>query len=659
MSTLMPRPALGAPPPETTVARRLRLPAWLAPAVLLTATAVLYLWGLGASGYGNDFYAAASQAGSLSWKAFFFGSLDPSNAITVDKPPASLWVSGLSVRLFGLSSWSILVPQALEGVAAVALLYAAVRRTAGRTAGLVAGAVLALTPVATLMFRFNNPDALLVLLLVASAYTMVRALEGADTRWILAAGALIGLAFLTKMLQAFLVLPAFALVYAVAAPTTLWRRCWQLLAGAAAVVVAAGWWVAIVELWPAASRPYIGGSTTNSVLDLAFGYNGLQRLSSSGGPGGGFSGAADLTRLFNSLMGGEISWLLPAALAALAGGLWLTRGAPRTDRVRAALLLWGGWLLVTGLVFSFMTGVVHTYYTVALAPAVGALVAIGGRELWLARHLAAARFLAAAGVASSGIWAFVLLERTPSWHPELRYLIAAATVVAVLLLLDPRAAERGRGIVAVTAVAAALALLAGPAGYSLATAATPHTGSTPSSGPAGAVRAGAFGGGAPGGGRPAGAPTGSFAPPSGGAPPTGAPPAGAFPASRGGSGRAGGLTASSALVTLLRKDAGLQSWAAATVGSMSAAPLQLASGEAVMAIGGFTGSDPSPTLAQFKALVSAHRIHWFVAGGGMGGGPGGAGSGSGSSIASWVTSHYSAHTVGGQTVYDLTAATTS
>src|SRR5439155_5381130 len=216
-----------------------------------------------------DFYAAAVQAGTQSWKALFFGSLDAGNAITVDKPPAALWVMGLSGRIFGFSSWSMLAPQALEGVAAVALLYAAVRRWSGPVAGLLAGAALALTPVAVLMFRFNNPDALLTLLLVAAGYAMVRAVERASARWIALAGALVGFGFLTKMLQALLVLPAFGLTYLIAAPTSLRRRIRHLVAGVAAMVVAAGWWVAAVELWPASSRPYIGGSTGNSVLDLA------------------------------------------------------------------------------------------------------------------------------------------------------------------------------------------------------------------------------------------------------------------------------------------------------------------------------------------------------------------------------------------------------
>ena len=274
-----------------------RDPRWARPALLglLTLTAILYAAGLNRNGWANDFYSAAVQAGATSWKAFFFGSFDSSSFITVDKTPASLWVMELSVRVFGLNSWSVLLPQAAEGVAAVGILYAAVRRWAGPAAGLIAAAALACTPVATLMFRFNNPDALLVLLLTAAAYAMVRAIESGRTRWLVLAGALLGAGFLTKMLQAFLVLPGFALVYLVAGPPRLARRCGQLLAGGAALLVAAGWWVAIVMLTPAAG-PYVGGSTNDSILQLALGYNGLGRLdgneTGSVGPGAGHGGSA-------------------------------------------------------------------------------------------------------------------------------------------------------------------------------------------------------------------------------------------------------------------------------------------------------------------------------------------------------------------------------
>ncbi len=468
-------PALSLRKPQTRVDTRsedrTREPAWARPALiaLLVLTAAAYLWDLSASGYANSFYAAAVQAGTKSWKAMFFGSIDSSNFITVDKPPASLWVMELSGRIFGFSSWSMLVPQALEGVAAVGLLFAAVKRWFGSGAGLAAGAMFALTPVAALMFRFNNPDALLVLMLIASAYCLTRALERTGTRWILATGVTIGVAFLAKMGQAFLVLPAYALVYLIAAPTTLRRRVGQLLLGGAAVVISAGWWVAIVALWPAGSRPFIDGSPDNSILNLITGYNGLGRIFGSGGPGGGggggtgFSGATGPLRLFDDLMGGQASWLLPAALLALIAGLWARRRAPRTDRARAALLLWGGWLIVTAAVFSFSTGVIHTYYTVALAPAIAALVAIGGSLLWPHCDRPAARAVGVLAVAASAGWAYALLDRTPSWEPWLRTVIAVCAVLAVLgLLAAPALGTMTRRVSVLAAVLGIVAALAVP-----------------------------------------------------------------------------------------------------------------------------------------------------------------------------------------------------
>ncbi len=670
---------------------RSRTASWERPVlvVLLAATALLYLWGLGASGNANDFYAAAVQAGTKSWKAFFFGSLDSSNFITVDKPPASLWVMALSGRIFGFSSWSMLAPQALEGVAAVGLLYAAVRRWFGPVAGLFAGAAFALTPVAALMFRFNNPDALLTLLLVAGAYCLVRAAETASTRWLLLVGVAIGFAFLTKMMQALVVVPAFALVYLVAAPTGLGRRIAQLLGAGVAMVAAAGWWVAIAELWPKSSRPFIGGSTTNSVLQLAFGYNGLSRIFGNrggggggpgggfGGGGGGFGGAPGLTRMFNSNWGGQIAWLLPAALVALAAGLWLTRRAPRTDQARAALLLWGGWLLITAATFSFASGIVHEYYAVALAPAIGALVAIVGVRLWqLRRYDPVARAMLAAMVAAAGGCAFMLLERTPAWHPELRVLVALTTVLAVVALL---AGERIRALLpsappkavpATLATVAVIAVFAGSAAYAQDTAATTHNGSIPLAGPSagGGFGFARFGGqlpGNPGGGGGGGqgqqgqTPTFPFqgGNGTGNGSGTGNPGGGL-----GGGGFGGGATSDGALASLLKADAGRYTWAAATVGSQSAAPLELASGAAVMAIGGFSGGDPAPTLAQFRQDVANHKIHYFISGGRRGGGgfggPGG-GEGAASQISTWVTSNFATTTVGGETIYDLTKPKTA
>ncbi|MBD8870541.1 ArnT family glycosyltransferase [Nocardioides donggukensis] len=616
---------------------------------LLLGTALLYLWGLGASGWANSYYSAAAQAGSESWKAFFFGSFDAANAITVDKTPLSLWPMALSVRLFGLSSWAILVPQALMGVAAVALLHGGVRRATGSpAAGLLAGSVLALTPVATLMFRFNNPDALLVLLLVGAASATLRAVEATQdgtssgTRWLVLGGALVGLGFLTKMLQAFLVLPALALTFAIFAGIPLAKRVLPLLAAFGAMVAASGWWIAIVELWPASSRPYIGGSQGDSILELTLGYNGLGRLTGeqtgSVGGGGGW-GATGPWRMFDSEIGSQIAWLLPAAVVLGIAGLWFARGLAHRRLVQAALTLWLGWLAVTVVTFSFMAGIFHAYYTVALAPAIAALVALGGWVLWRQRAAYAAAATLAFTTAFTSAWAFMLLDRS-DWQPWLKYAVVTVGLAAALMLAGIRHLPRPVGTVVATA--ALLAALAGPAAYSLATAATPHTGSIPTAGPssgaaAGADPRGAAGGAGDGAGDGAGGGTGA-----------------------GTDGGVGGLltgsTSTAELTALLQQDADAWTWSAAVVGANSAAGYQLASGEPVLALGGFNGSDPSPTLAEFQEYVADGEIHYFISGGGGFGGRGGAGGpggGGDSEIATWVSETFTARTVDGVTVYDL------
>ncbi|WP_405162972.1 glycosyltransferase family 39 protein [Nocardia sp. NBC_01499] len=630
-------------------------PRWARPGllVLLAATAVLYLWGLSRSGWANDFYAAAVQAGTQSWKALLFGSLDAGNAITVDKPPASLWVMGLSGRLFGFSSLSMLVPQALMGVASVGLLHGAVRRWSGPAAGLLAGVVLALTPVAALMFRFNNPDALLVLLLVAAAYCTVRATENGSGRWLALAGVAVGFGFLTKMLQAFLVLPALGVVFLVAAPIGLRHRIGKLLGAVVALVISGGWFVALVSLWPSASRPYIGGSTDNSLLDLALGYNGLGRVlggSGNGGGGGGgtaFGGSTGVTRLFGASMGTEISWLLPAALIGLVAGLWFTRRSPRVGRRRAALLLWGGWLLVTGVVFSFMQGTIHPYYTVALAPAIAALVGITVVELWRGRQSVQARLALGAMSAATGVWNFVLLDRTPDWYPALRWSVLIGAIVVAAIVVT--GAHRLGRLTAVVAIAGLLFGLAGTTAYAIDTAATPHTGSIPTSGP---VADGGMGGG-PGGGPPGGMPNSADAARTAGTPPDGESIDRTGGHDDGGPGRSTSNN-NTALQQLLKNTN--SRWAAATVGSQTAGSLELATGTSIMAIGGFTGGDNSPTLAEFQQYVANGDITYFIADNADGHGPGHESEGSASQITAWVKAGYTATTVGDSTVYQLTGA---
>jgi 4-amino-4-deoxy-L-arabinose transferase-like glycosyltransferase len=699
---------------------------WVRPAllILLVGTAVLYLWDLGASGWANSFYSAAVQAGTKSWKAFFFGSSDASNFITVDKPPAFLWPMEISARIFGVNSWSILVPQALEGVATVGLVYLAVRRWFSAQAAILAGVVVALTPVAAMMFRYNNPDAMLALLLTGATYATMRGLEKAQTKWLVLAGALVGFGFITKMMQAFLILPVMAVVYLLAAPTGWWRRVWQVVLMGVSVVVAAGWWVAAVALTPAADRPYVGGSQNNSILNLIFGYNGFGRLTGneSGSVGGGVGGTSmwgptGWTRLFNDSFGNMMSWLVPGALVMGAVLLLVTIRARRTDHERAALLLWGGSLVCIGLVISMAQGIIHPYYTVALAPPLGALVGIGTMSLWERRATWVGRGGLAAGLAATVIWSYVLLGRTSNWFPALRPFVVVVGVLGVAAILAlPLLRSVPRLAVASVAVLGLGAALAAPLFSTVATAGTPHDGAIPTvtptpaggqGGPGGTFPggfAGRFAGRFPGGagfqrGVGGGFPSGRGAFPGGtgtqGGLPGGGSGGGAFPRGgfsggtsngtgttpsfgggarfgRGGAGGGGGggfLNASQsnpALTKLLQADAGRYTWAAATVNSNNAAGYQLASGEPIMAIGGFNGTDPAPTLAQFEKYVADGKIHYFIAsgGGGIGGfgrfGGGGAGGGGGSSddasqITSWVESHFSAETVGEVTIYNLTA----
>ncbi len=684
-------------------------------AALVIATTIINLWNLSANGWANSFYSAAIQAGSQSWKAWFFGSSDMANSITVDKPPASLWIPALSVRIFGLNSWAILVPNALMGVASVALLYWMTRRYFGHWAGILAGATLALTPVAAMMFRFNNPEALLILLMIAAVWACLKAVETGRLRWMILVGVFVGLGFLTKQLQVMLIVPGLAITYFAFGPGGWGRRLTHCFAALGAMIVSAGWWLLAVALWPVSSRPWIGGSQNNSVMELTLGYNGFGRLSgnetgsvgpgmgrstyggSAAGPGGmgadfagpgapggrgGMWGQPGLLRMFQPEQGGQIAWLIPSALVLGIAALIIIGRAKRTDTRRAYLVVWGLWLLVTMAVFSFMAGIFHSYYTAALAPAVAAVLAGGAAVAWRARDKVWVRCVLAAAVWIAAIWGFALLARSSDFVPWLRYVVLFLGIVGGAAMLFAQRAYVGALAIAMSVIAA----LAGPFAYTVDTITTAKQGSIISAGPR---VEGGFG---PGGGMRMGRAgfggTGGMPPMAGGAGQAGQPgQAGQQPGqpgqqgqmwrpgqsqngtgSRSAGGRGGmggpgggllnGSKPSAQMLSLLKADAQDFTWVAAAVGSNTASGYQLESGYSVMPIGGFNGTDPSPTLAQFQKLVEQKKIHYFIGGGGFGGGGFGGGSDSSrpsSQITTWVEQNFIAKTVDGVITYDLTA----
>jgi 4-amino-4-deoxy-L-arabinose transferase-like glycosyltransferase len=426
------------------------------------------------------------------------------------------------------------------------------------------------------MFRFNNPDSLLVLLLVAAAYGVCRSVEGGRTSWLLLAGACVGLGFLTKSLQALIIVPVLAGTYLTCGPGGWGRRLLQLAGAGCALAVAAGWWIAIVQLTPAADRPYIGGSQDNSLWNLTLGYNGLGRLSghetgslgfASASSGGG--GGVGLARMLNGQFGDQISWFLPAALLAIVVGLWVSRHGGRNDMRRALVLLFGGSLVLTGLVFSFSGGIIHTYYSVALAPAIAGLAAIGSSMLWQRRGERWAQRTLAAGGAGTVVWSAHLLAKGVIVGTLV--LIVLAGLVALVVTRRPR--RRGRSAGAWAAVGLVLALV-GPAGFCLGTILTAQHTDVPT---AGFTERGSAAGGDVGD-NPMLLP--------------------AIPDAR--------------LTALASGAPPSATWAIATIGSDVAAGYQLATGRPAMAIGGFNATDPVPTLAAFQAEAQAGRVGWFV-----------------------------------------------
>ncbi len=649
-------------------------------ALLLALAALLYLWALSKNGWANDYYSAAVRSMSGSWHDFLYGSFDAKGLMTVDKPPLSLWVEALSVKVFGFNSWAILVPQALMGVASVGLLYDLTRRRWGRAAGAVAGLALALTPVVVAISRHNNPDALLVLCSVGALWCFMRALEDGATKWLVAAGVCVGLGFEAKMGAALMVVPGMALAWLWVTPRGRLVAVRQLAVAGAALAAVALAWPVLVWLTPAASRPWISGTSDNSIWSLIWEYNGLGRLEGqTGGPGslgtsGTFGGATGPLRLLNEALGGQVGWLLGAALAGGLGIAVLSR-LRRDDERTGWIIAVGGAFAVTAVAFSFAGGIFHPYYTSLLAPFAAALVGatvgqvLAGDKLGrvgrsravgdpgAARLVAAGRSRADArgparlaagpseallsrviGAVAIGLGAVVELVVIDNSASDLDWLVVPLVVVsiaaALVLLLGT---ERLRHAALIGGIGI---LLVGPTIWSVDTLGHPTSSTFPAGGPESASMMGGPGGAMPGG---MGGAQGTGGPPAVGAVRTSSSMEGQStnavgelfgessgttggPPSMGAGGPGGGVFGGEDLTSILEYTEANGGGTIAVDSQSGASAAIIEEGAEVAGIGGFSGKESSVSASWLEQRIESGAIAWIYTsglGGFGGGGPGG------------------------------------
>jgi len=559
-------------------------PAWSRPALIAVVllAAGLMLADVTRSGYGNTYYATGAFAASRSWHAMLTNAADLGGHVSLDKGPLPDWLMGLSGRLLGFGSFSVMVPNALYAIATVIVLHDAVRRALGYEIAILAALIMALTPVAVLVGRYNAPDALLVGLLVGAAWSVTVAVQSGRVRELLMCAVLVGLAFNTKMLEAYLVAPALALAFLAARRTPLRRRLGELaLAGGLTLLVSVVWFGSMM-LVPAGQRPYVGDSSDNSWFQLILGGNGVQRVTGSGGAFGR-NVAANLLYLFGAHIAGQVAWLLPLALAGLLVGLLTTWHSRSTSIAFAAYVLWSTWALVCGVVLSFSAGTRHAYYTSILAPAVATLAAAALVTLWRAARDSALGALALAlAIVGSATVSFAVLGDAAGFLPWLRWVVLACGAIAAAMVLtgERLKALRASAATSLAAGTAAIALLGGPAAYSLATVDREHTGYDPTAGPAlndsrpmvalanegvlTSLRAPSF---------------------------------------------ASSLTV---LTVYLRAHRGHTRFLVAATDGKAADPIALASHQPVITVGGFTGADPTPTVDQLERLISSRQLRYVL-----------------------------------------------
>jgi 4-amino-4-deoxy-L-arabinose transferase-like glycosyltransferase len=589
---------------------------------------------LGQNGFGNLFYASGVRSMADNLHNFFFVSYDPGGFVTLDKPPLGFWLQAISVKIFGFTPFSVFLPQALAGVLAVLVLYVLVRRHFGVVAGLLAALALAISPISVVTNRNNTIDSTLALTMLLGAWAIMKAAETGKWRWLMLCAVSVGIGFNIKMLEAYLVVPAYGLLYLLAAPKKFWVRLGQIGVAALVMVVISLSWSVIVDLTPASSRPYVGSSQDNSEISLAFGYNGTQRLLGNGfgggggrggtrpdfsggggfpggrGGGGGFpggsggfpggggggegtfnTGTAGPLRLFGSSLGGQIAWLLPIAILGMIALAWQRRPQFRDDRQQHSLILWGTWLLTMGIFFS-VAGFFHQYYMTVFAPAICALFGIGIVVMWKDYRRRGWRgwLLPLAILAAAGEQIYIITD-DPAWGAWLIPVIAIACGLVVIALvvarLIPRLNLNNRVLVPVFSLAIA-ALLLTPAIWSAVPAMQNSEADLPTAGPNQQGRFAGFG---------------------------------------------GSNTVDTQLISYLEANQGNTKYLVAVPSSNSGDSIIIATNKAVMALGGFSGSDPILTTNQLATLISNGTVRFFLLGGGGFGGFGGGGSGS---LTSWV-----------------------
>lgn len=626
-----PRPAESAPAGS---------PRWVrvALAALMLAAGVVYAAGI-PLGLLHNYYGPAVHSMSQNWTAWFWGAQDPTAMLTLDKLPAAFQLQALSARIFGYSSWSVLLPQVFAATAAIGVLFATVRRWLGPYAALAASAALATTPVVAALSHSQIVDTLLMFLLVCAAWAWTRAVLSGRLAWLLLTGLLVGWAFNVKMVQAWGVLPAFALAYWLFAPGTRARRTLHVLAAGALTAVASLWWLVVASLVPAGQRPWIDGSEANSAWQMVFQYNLFARYTEGGGTPGATTGWG---YLLTPDVASQAGWLFPLALVGLVGGLWWSRREPRTDAVRAGLVLWGLWFATHAVAFS-LGRVAHSFYVAAIAPPVAALAAAGAALGWQAwRAGRRSGWLLPAGLVATLGWTAWLHSRYPSFLPWLLPVavgLGLVGLVALLLTRPGRTPHRALGGVAAAALAASVLVV--PAGWAVSTTQAGFSGSSigPAAGPVQGMGPAGRGAGLTGAGGPQGG--GTRQPPAGqvpGAPPPAAPsgaPADQPPVGGGGvPGGAGqlGAAASDILAWLRANDTGSR-FDVAVVGSQGSGDLILAGGR-VLPIGGFTGSVPNVTADELAAMVAAGELHHVLLAGGQG-----RSQSADTSLAGWVTAN--------------------